>query len=532
MEVNGVHKLRFDPIEDVINAFRNGEFIVVLDSMDRENEGDLIIAAEDVTTEKMAFMVRHSSGLICAPIPTSLAQRLNLPQMVHENADPNRTAYTVSIDASDPSITTGISAHDRALTCRTLAASRVSEYAFRRPGHVFPLQAREGGIRKAPVGVICELVEDGDEVEGKAERIGGGNFRAVVFTLQSIPFTTTQGHRITSNVSANMDYDAMDGLEDVGPRVTVRQALRDRADFTLENIDLSFANSLRRTLLAEVPTMAIDLVEVQVNTSSLADEFIAHRLGLIPLNSKNVDDVSYTRDCDNCEQYCEYCSVTLELHARCTGDEIMKVYARDLVVADPRPNEWVGLPIITDPQGLGSVICKLRQNQEIRMKCIAKKGIAKEHAKWAPTSAVGFEYDPHNKLKHLDYWYEEDPEKEWPKSVNAAWEEAPQDGEPFDFSAQPSKFYFDVESIGNLEPDAVVLQGIKVLQQKLALVIQELSGDDRNGEADGFGGARSPDGMHGGDYGMDHGYTTPFGNTGGQTMYGEGTTPYGATPYG
>lgn len=119
-----------------------------------------------------------------------------------------------------------------------------------------------------------------------------------------------------------------------------------------------------------------------------------------------------------------------------------------------------------------------------------------------------------------------------PKSVNAAWEEAPQDGEPFDFSAQPSKFYFDVESVGNLEPDAVVLQGIKVLQQKLALVIQELSGDDRNGEADGFGGARSPDGMHGGDYGMDHGYTTPFGNTGGQTMYGGGTTPYGATPYG
>ncbi|KAI4242856.1 MAG: hypothetical protein L6R42_010884, partial [Xanthoria sp. 1 TBL-2021] len=92
----------------------------------------------------------------------------------------------------------------------------------------------------------------------------------------------------------------------------------------MEGVDLSFANSLRRTLLAEVPTMAIDLVEVQANTSSLADEFIAHRLGLIPLNSKNVDDVSYTRDCEYCEQYCEHCSVTLDLHARCTGDEIMK----------------------------------------------------------------------------------------------------------------------------------------------------------------------------------------------------------------
>ncbi|KAI4267713.1 MAG: hypothetical protein Q9180_004221 [Flavoplaca navasiana] len=330
-----------------------------------------------------------------------------------------------------------------------------------------------------------------------------------------------------------MDYDAMDGLEDAGPRVTVRQASRDRADFTMEGVDLSFANSLRRTLLAEVPTMAIDLVEVQANTSSLADEFIAHRLGLIPLNSKNVDDVAYTRDCEYCEQYCEHCSVTLDLHARCTGDEIMKVYARDLVVSEPRPNEWVGMPVITDSLGLGSVICKLRKDQEIRMKCIAKKGIAKEHAKWAPTSAVGFEYDPHNKLRHLDYWYEEDPVKEWPKSHNAAWEDALQDGEPFDFSANPSKFYFDVESIGNLEPDAVVLQGIKVMQQKLALVIQELSGDDRNGDADGFGGPRSPDGMQaGGDYGLNQGYTTPFGDTGGQTMYGGGTTPFGATPYG
>lgn len=165
-------------------------------------------------------------------------------------------------------------------------------------------------------------------------------------------------------------------------------------------------------MLAEIPTMAIDLVEVETNTSVLADEFIAHRLGLIPLNSKQIEDVLYTRDCD-CEQYCENCSITLTLHARCTGDEIMKVYARDLVVADPRPNEWVGLPVITDVQGLGSVICKLRKGQELRMKCVAKKGIAKEHAKWAPTSAVAFEYDPHNKLKHLDYWYEEDPVKEW-----------------------------------------------------------------------------------------------------------------------
>ena len=222
----------------------------------------------------------------------------------------------------------------------------------------------------------------------------------------------------------------MDGLEEVGPRVTVRevsslklptssvltlivlQAASSHVDFTLSNVDLAFANSLRRTMLAEIPTMAIDLVEVETNTSVLADEFIAHRLGLIPLNSKQIEDVLYTRDCD-CDQYCENCSITLSLRARCTGDEIMRVYARDLVVAEPRPNEWVGLPVITDEQGLGSVIFKLRKGQELSMKCVAKKGIAKEHSKWAPTSAVAFEYDPHNKLRHLDYWYEEDPVKEW-----------------------------------------------------------------------------------------------------------------------
>ena len=114
--------------------------------------------------------------------------------MVSQNADPNLTAYTVSIDSSASSITTGISAHDRALTCKTLASPSANPSSFRRPGHVFPLRARDGGIKerkghteaavefcrlagKAPVGVICELVEDGDEVEGVAEREGGGMMR-------------------------------------------------------------------------------------------------------------------------------------------------------------------------------------------------------------------------------------------------------------------------------------------------------------------------------------------------------------------
>ncbi|KAJ5374641.1 hypothetical protein N7517_006647 [Penicillium concentricum] len=182
---------QFDSIEDSIAAFKNGEFIIVLDSQDRENEGDLIIAAESVTAAQMAFLVRYTSGLICAPITPDLATRLALPQMVVENADPKCTAYTVTIDSSDDSVTTGISAEDRALTCRTLASPTAQIDSFRRPGHIIPLQARPGGVRertghteaavdfcklagKAPAGVIAELVEDGEVVEGVAE-IGGNN---------------------------------------------------------------------------------------------------------------------------------------------------------------------------------------------------------------------------------------------------------------------------------------------------------------------------------------------------------------------
>ncbi|KAF2001987.1 hypothetical protein P154DRAFT_562394 [Amniculicola lignicola CBS 123094] len=184
----------FDSIPDVLRAVANDEFVIVLDSPSRENEGDLIIAASALTPSKASFMIRYSSGYICAPLTVSRAAALHLPQMVEDNADPNRTAYAVSIDAVHDDVSTGISAHDRSLTCRLLADPTAKATHFRRPGHVLPLQAREGGVRarrghteaavdlcrlagKPPVGVICELITDGEEVEGKAERIGGGMMR-------------------------------------------------------------------------------------------------------------------------------------------------------------------------------------------------------------------------------------------------------------------------------------------------------------------------------------------------------------------
>ncbi|KAK2596230.1 RNA polymerase II subunit 3 [Conoideocrella luteorostrata] len=346
----------------------------------------------------------------------------------------------------------------------------------------------------------------------------------------------------------NYDPMVMDG-EPEQPQVTISAADSTRVDFALSKTNLSFANSIRRVIQAEVPTIAVDLVEVEVNSSVLADEFIAHRLGLIPLNAKGVNELNYSRDCD-CEQYCEHCSVTLTLHARCTSDEIMKVYARDLVV-DGRHASQVGSPVITDAEGLGCLIAKLRKDQELKLTCIAKKGIAKEHAKWMPTSAVGFEYDPHNKLHHLDMWFENntDPEKEWPKSKYAEWEDPPQEGEPFNYDAVPDRFYFEVETSGSMEPDQIVQGGIRALQQKIGALLKGLDPKKYGGEEPAeFDGPRSPDmNMDGGTTPwQDGGYTTPYGgnmtsygggNTaygggGGNTAYGGGSGGYGTTPYG
>jgi DNA-directed RNA polymerase II subunit RPB3 len=205
----------------------------------------------------------------------------------------------------------------------------------------------------------------------------------------------------------------------------------------------------------------------------------------------------------------------------------MPVYASHLIPHEGRANEKVGEPVRKDPAGHGPLIAKLRTGQELKMKCVAKKGIAKEHAKWAPTAAVGFEYDPHNNLRHLDLWYEEDAEIEWPESKNAGWEDKADPNAPFDYDAQPSRYFMNIETVGGLEPDVIFQQGIKVLQQKLAGVIQALEGGDANGNPDADYTLRSP--------GRDDpgaGYTTPFAGGaasqwGGQTAYGNGqNTPF------
>ena len=135
---------KYNTIEEALQALKEGRLILCTDDPDRENEGDLICAAQFATTENVNFMAKYGRGLICTPMSQQIAKRLALPQMVSENTDNHSTAFTVSIDHVDT--TTGISAEERGYTCRACADPDTKPYELRRPGHVFPLTARKGGV--------------------------------------------------------------------------------------------------------------------------------------------------------------------------------------------------------------------------------------------------------------------------------------------------------------------------------------------------------------------------------------------------
>ena len=166
----------FAKIEDAVAAIGRGEIVIVVDDEDRENEGDLIMAAEAATPDAIAFFLHHTSGVICAPVTTERARELDLPLMVANNTESMRTAFTVSVDYRHGT-TTGISAHDRATTIKSLVDPATRATDLLRPGHIFPLEAREGGVLKRaghteaamdlarmaglyPAGVLCELVNE------------------------------------------------------------------------------------------------------------------------------------------------------------------------------------------------------------------------------------------------------------------------------------------------------------------------------------------------------------------------------------
>jgi 3,4-dihydroxy 2-butanone 4-phosphate synthase/GTP cyclohydrolase II len=177
--------VQLDTVASAIAAIAEGQLVIVVDDADRENEGDLIMAGAKASPEQVAFMIRHTSGILCTPLPPEQARRLRLDPMVALNDAPMRTAFTVSVDHRF-GLTTGISADERSNTVRALANANAAPDDFVRPGHIFPLIGRDGGVlvrsghteaaidlaRLAglpPVGLLAELVNDDGTVKRMAQ---------------------------------------------------------------------------------------------------------------------------------------------------------------------------------------------------------------------------------------------------------------------------------------------------------------------------------------------------------------------------
>ena len=198
-------KVRLDTIEDALQEIKNGNFVVVVDDEDRENEGDLVIAAEKITPEKVNFMLKHARGVLCAPITISRCEELNLPHQVTNNTSMLGTPFTVTIDKLE-GCTTGVSAADRAATILALADPASKPEDFGRPGHINPLYAQDKGVlRRAghteatidlarlaglyPAGALMEIMSDDGTMARLPElRRFADQYNLKLITIQCLPY--------------------------------------------------------------------------------------------------------------------------------------------------------------------------------------------------------------------------------------------------------------------------------------------------------------------------------------------------------
>lgn len=200
------------------------------------------------------------------------------------------------------------------------------------------------------------------------------------------------------------------------PNLSVKEHSRYHMKFDLANTDVSMANAIRRTMIAEVPTMAVELVTINENTSCLHDEYIVHRVGLVPLASENVNDFDYSFDCEECDDYCSRCSVSYRLSVQAPNDASVKnVTSVDLKIANPETDAWCHKVVPVHDSGYdedmtmheveeetrdgtakrnGILIARLTRGQKLDIIAIARKGIGKEHAKWSPMCTVAYRIMP------------------------------------------------------------------------------------------------------------------------------------------
>ena len=173
-----MEEIKMDKIEDAIADFKEGKFVIVVDDEDRENEGDLIIAAEKITPEKVNFMLKHARGVLCAPITVSRCKELDLPHQVSDNTSVLGTPFTITIDKLD-GCSTGVSAADRAATIQALADPSSTPATFGRPGHINPLYAQEKGVLRR-AGYEVTYFDRGRSVTRKINAMSNGEYKMPV----------------------------------------------------------------------------------------------------------------------------------------------------------------------------------------------------------------------------------------------------------------------------------------------------------------------------------------------------------------
>jgi len=289
------------------------------------------------------------------------------------------------------------------------------------------------------------------------------------------------------------------------PSIDIKELTSDSIQFLLKDCDFSWANALRRIILSEIPTMAIDVVEIQENTSVIFDELLAHRLGLIPLMSQHADKFKYSSECDCHGMRCNNCAVEFRLNVKCTQQETLEVTSNDLILSHTLGQVDNSVKPFTFEETSGKrpiLIAKLRPGQEIDLIAVAKKGVGKEHAKWSPACAVTYKNEPivelrQNKLDELNVIQKREfvascPSKvysfdETTKKVIADIEDlnvynctfcqectrkAAIMGHPeiVSIREKEDRFLFSLESTGVLKPEEIVLNAIKILHLKLEKV--------------------------------------------------------------
>ncbi len=309
--------IQLNSVEEAIEEIKSGRMVIVVDDEDRENEGDFICAAECVTPEIINFMAQHGRGLICAPLDENRANELELPMMVHSNTALHETAFTVSIDLIGHGCTTGISAYDRARGIKALVDPSIISSDFARPGHIFPLRAKSGGVLRRtghteaaidlarlagyyPAGVLVEILNDDGTMARLPQLLGiAQRFNLKIITIKDLVAFRMRTERIVKHIYSRF-LDTKRGKFEV----------KAYQQITTGDIHLAF---IRGPLKPNVPAL------VRVHSSTVTGEVLGNimddyglqihnaisiisKKGGVLLNMRHNDDISITEKLKKIEQ--------------------------------------------------------------------------------------------------------------------------------------------------------------------------------------------------------------------------------------